>query len=56
MLAAQPEVYGPGWWEGIVVGIDGDDLTLRWMDDADGGAVPRHRAAMSRCATPAPID
>jgi hypothetical protein len=32
VLAAQPDVYGPGWWEGIVVGIDGDDLTLRWVD------------------------
>jgi hypothetical protein len=32
VLAAQPDVYGPGWWEGVVVGVDGDDLTLRWMD------------------------
>jgi|SRR5580700_9229526 hypothetical protein len=32
VLAAQPEVWGPGWWEGLVVGVDGDDLTLRWMD------------------------
>ena len=34
VLAAQPDVYGPGWWEGVVVGVAGDDLTLRWMDDA----------------------
>jgi hypothetical protein len=33
VLAAQPDLYGPGWWEGVVVGIDGDDLTLRWTDD-----------------------
>jgi hypothetical protein len=33
VLAAQPDLYGPGWWEGVVVGIDGDDLTLRWMDE-----------------------
>ena len=33
VLASQPEVYGPGWWEGVVVGVDGDDLTLRWMDE-----------------------
>jgi hypothetical protein len=33
VLAAQPDVYGPGWWEGVVVGVDGDDLTLRWVDD-----------------------
>src|SRR3954451_7476321 len=32
VLAAQPDVYGPGWWEGVVVSIDGDDLTLRWME------------------------
>ena len=32
VLAAQPEVWGPGWWEGIVVSIDGDDLTLRWIE------------------------
>ena len=32
VLAAQPDIYGPGWWEGIVVSIDGDDLTLRWME------------------------
>ncbi|HVB16811.1 MAG TPA: hypothetical protein VNF04_09785 [Stellaceae bacterium] len=34
VLAAQPDLYGPGWWEGVVVGVDGDDLTTRWMDDA----------------------
>jgi hypothetical protein len=32
VLAAQPNVWGPGWWEGIVVSIDGDDLTLRWIE------------------------
>jgi hypothetical protein len=31
VLAAQPDVYGPGWWEGVVVAVD--DLTLRWVDD-----------------------
>jgi hypothetical protein len=33
VLAAQPDLYGPGWWEAVIVHIDGDDLTLRWMDD-----------------------
>ena len=33
VLATQPEVYGPGWWEGIVVGVAGDDLTVRWLDE-----------------------
>jgi hypothetical protein len=32
VLAAQPDLYGPGWWQSVVVAIDGDDLTLRWMD------------------------
>src|SRR5437763_14901681 len=32
VLASQPDVWGPGWWEGVVVGIDGDELTLRWME------------------------
>jgi hypothetical protein len=31
VLATQPDVYGPGWWEGVVVAVD--DLTLRWVDD-----------------------
>ena len=33
VLAAQPDLYGPGWWQSVVVGVDGDDLTLRWVDD-----------------------
>ena len=33
VLATQPDIYGPGWWEGVVVGIKGDDLTLRWTDE-----------------------
>jgi hypothetical protein len=33
VLAAQPDLYGPGWWQVVVVGVDGDDLTLRWVDD-----------------------
>ena len=33
VLAEQPDIYGPGWWEGIVVGIDGDQLRMRWRDD-----------------------
>ena len=32
VLVTQPELYGPGWWEGVVVAVDGDDLTLRWID------------------------
>lgn len=33
VLASQPDIYGPGWWEGVVVGVDGDNLRLRWMDE-----------------------
>jgi hypothetical protein len=32
VLAAQPSEYD-GWWESIVVAVDGDDLTLRWRDE-----------------------
>ncbi len=32
VLASQPLLYGEGWWESIVVGVDGDDLTLRWIE------------------------
>ena len=35
VLATQPDVYGPGWWEGLVVGVDGDGVTLRWLDEPD---------------------
>jgi hypothetical protein len=28
VLAEQPELYGPGWWEGVVVDINGDELTI----------------------------
>jgi len=48
VLATQPEVYGPGWWEGIVVGIEGDNLKVRWLDepDEDGIKVPRREVAL----------
>jgi hypothetical protein len=33
VLATKPSAY-PGWWESIVLGVDGDVLTLRWRDGA----------------------
>ncbi|MBV9828189.1 MAG: hypothetical protein JO001_21355 [Alphaproteobacteria bacterium] len=33
VLADRPELYGPGWWQCVVVAVDGDDFTLRWADD-----------------------
>ena len=33
VLAEEPELYGPGWWQGVVVGVNGDDLTVRWTDE-----------------------
>lgn len=39
VLATQPDLYGPGWWEGVVVGIHGDDLTVRWMDEPAEGPI-----------------
>lgn len=35
VLAEQPDTWGPGWWESLVVGAEGDDLTLRWMDESE---------------------
>jgi hypothetical protein len=35
VLAQQPDTYGPGWWESVVVGVDGDDLRLNWLDESD---------------------
>ena len=32
VLVTQPDDYGASWWESVVVAIDGDDLTLRWLD------------------------
>jgi hypothetical protein len=34
VLATQPSDYD-GWFESIVVGVNGDDLTLRWRDGSD---------------------
>jgi hypothetical protein len=31
VLAPQPSEYD-GWWESVVVAVNGDDLTLRWRD------------------------
>ena len=55
VLAAQPDIYGPGWWEGVVVGIDGDDLTVRWVDDPAEAPfeVSRREVGLSH---PGPID
>jgi len=35
VLAEEPELYGPGWWQGVVVGVNGNHLTVRWLDDPD---------------------
>jgi hypothetical protein len=47
VLAAQPDVYGPGWWEAVVVSVDGDDLGLRWMAET---ALPPFRASRRQVA------
>jgi len=31
VLATQPSDYD-GWWESVVVAVNGDDLTVRWRD------------------------
>jgi hypothetical protein len=35
VLAEEPELYGPGWWQGVVVSVDGEQLAVRWLDDPD---------------------
>jgi hypothetical protein len=40
VLVVQPDICGPMYWESVVIGVDGDDLTLRWMDDP--GLEPFH--------------
>jgi hypothetical protein len=32
VLASQPHIYGDGWWESVVVAVNGDRLTLRWTE------------------------
>jgi hypothetical protein len=48
VLAEQPEDYGPGWWEGVVVAVDGDNLTVRWVDDPaeEPIRIPRRQVAL----------
>ena len=43
VLAEQPDVWGPGWWESIVVAVDGDNLMLRWMDTPADKPFPAKR-------------
>ncbi len=33
VLVMQPDIFGPMFWESVVIAADGDDLTLRWMDE-----------------------
>jgi hypothetical protein len=55
LAAADPEVYGPSWWETVVVSIDDDDLTLRWVEDPtlEPFAVPRRDVGLRH---PAPME
>ena len=49
VLAAQPDLYGPGWWQVAVVGVDGDDLTLELSPHLSllDGSCPSPRRARS---------
>lgn len=33
VLVMQPDIFGPMFWESVVIAADGDDLTLRWLDE-----------------------
>ncbi len=55
LAAADPELYGQSWWEAVVVAIDGDDLTLRWVEDPteEPFEVPRRDVGLRH---PAPME
>jgi len=55
LAAADPELYGQSWWEAVVVSIDDDDLTLRWVEDPteEPFAVPRRDVGLRH---PAPME
>jgi hypothetical protein len=55
LAAADPELYGASWWEAVVVAIDGDDLTLRWVEDPteEPFGVPRRDVGLRH---PAPME
>lgn len=33
VLVMQPDIFGPMFWESVVIAVDDDDLTLRWLDE-----------------------
>jgi hypothetical protein len=35
LAAADPEEWGPSWWEAVVVEVDHRELTLRWVDEPE---------------------
>jgi len=47
LVIAQETDPGDGWWEAIVVAVDGDRLTLRWRDYPKQPKVKRHRTAVA---------
>jgi hypothetical protein len=46
-VIAQETDPGDGWWEAIVVAVDGDRVTLRWRDDPKLPKIKRHRTAVA---------
>jgi hypothetical protein len=46
-VIAQEDDAGDGWWEAIVIAVDGDRLTLQWRDYPKQPKIKRHRTAVA---------
>jgi hypothetical protein len=46
-LVLAQEKVDEGWWEAIVIGIEGDMLTMRWRDWPKYPKVTQHRSAVA---------
>jgi hypothetical protein len=47
LVIAQETRASDGWWEAVVVEVEGDVLTLQWRDYPKQPKVKRHRAAIA---------
>jgi hypothetical protein len=47
LVIAQEEDVEDGWWEAVIVEIEGDTLTLQWRDYPRLPRVKRHRTAVA---------
>lgn len=47
LVIAQETEPSDGWWEAIVVAVDGDALILQWRDYPKLPKIKRHRTAVA---------